>query len=296
MSNVKGGSSGGNGLLVALGLGAVGVAIASFFGGKSSSGSPSTPVTPREPLTLYLKKLPNTPYPAAPISALVYVPSRFTVHAPWTVLVYARGNGSNVTSTFRTKGLGKLLEETGRNVLLVLPEREPTGSGAGTWENSGAAQRFIREVLGSPEVQAVIGDNPPRSVVFMSHSGGYNAVAAAITSASAEKATSASAKSPELPTSGVVLFDSLYGRTSDYFNYVKRGGVFFNISWTQAASTTAQSKILRSQIEAAHIPVGTFNPDAEPIPPYSVGFGVTKVFHDSIPAAYFSRFVRRLCP
>ncbi len=218
--------------------------------------------------------------------ALAYAPKGFVAGVPYTLALYLRGNGSTVESAFRA-GLGPLVDAAARNVLFVMPERELSGSGSGRWGTRDAAYQFVLEVLARPDVRALTGSVDPGRVALMSHSGGYQAVAHALT------------HSPNLRVSGVALFDSLYGYESVLARFAEDPlHSLLNFTQVYADTTNKKSAALRQLLKAAHVPFADWGQKVPAEIPEAarVGFGSTTDAHDLVPARFLARSLRRLCP
>lgn len=146
------------------------------------------------------------------------------IHAPpgaTRVIVYFHGFGSSV----RTMGpsLVSALSKSDSPVAIIIPQ---LGSKS---EPYNLATQFVEYLAQAMSEAGSVGAHLD-TVSFVSHSGGYQALADAMR---------------QLPMiKSVALLDSLYGRYNDYLAYAKRGGCLIDL---YGPTTTLLSERLRTE-------------------------------------------------
>jgi hypothetical protein len=162
--------------------------------------------------------------PAGHPGALVYLPVKFDPTPPLSVVVYIHGWHNCVENVVRAKNgtcsgtggthyaydLAGQLEASRKNALLLVPEVafEKASSAAGHLAEQDGLKNLLGETLGKlgDTVGGATVDDVGQLIVA-SHSGGYIAAAGI-------------AERGGVPVSEVWLFDSLYGNTADYDQWV----------------------------------------------------------------------------
>ena len=166
---------------------------------------------------------PGTPYEDATV--LVFVPSHYRAPADGAVdmVVHFHGHNSTTEAAVKAHALREQLFESKQNAVLVAPQgpvNAVDGSG-GKLEKPGGLARLLAEVatvLKTPAVRDALGAAAlgkkakahPGMVALSSHSGGYRVAASCL-------------RQGGIDVSEVYLFDSLYGETDAYRDWVLAG-------------------------------------------------------------------------
>jgi hypothetical protein len=168
------------------------------------------------------------PCPGAPYedpTVLVFVPAHYRAPADGAVdlVVHFHGHNSTTEAAVKAHAIREQLAESKQNVVLVAPQgpvNAADGAG-GKLDRPGGLARLAAEVAGvlaSPAARDALGAAaPPKKaklragrVALSSHSGGYRVAASCLRHGGVE-------------VSEVYLFDSLYGETDAYRDWVLAG-------------------------------------------------------------------------
>jgi hypothetical protein len=226
--------------------------------------------------TVLLPNLASAPFPEQEgPGAAVVVPLGFSTVRGLRVCVYIRGFSNCVENvvadadgicspdgrTHHATHLAQQLASSGSNTLLVIPElvRDEQSGDPGKLSRPGSLDALLTEVF--ERMAPYIGRLRVADIGhlgLMSHSGGYQAVAAMIRQAP-----------PALRT--VALLDSLYGDQSDFEGWVSdnaegfgaTGGFRFADIYSTGAGTANKSRALATQLQDV-VPEAEFVFDDDP--------------------------------
>lgn len=231
---------------------------------------------------------PSHPAPAGAPHALVRFPPGFDGEAPWDLVVFLHGwngcvevlMGAGATRclaeegpTHEGWGLAQAFDAARSDALLLMPQlafRRREGD-AGRFADPSFAERYVAAVAAAVEGWP---QGPPRRVVVLAHSAGFEAALAWVRS--------------ELPISEVVLFDALYAGTEGFATWVGHGGDRRLVSiHTGRGSTARQSRRLTRLAARAELAVG--DSLASPAPVVVVR---THAPHREVPRAHLAEVLR----
>ncbi len=249
---------------------------------------------------------PSTDHP----SAVVYVPQGFRPTTPLGVVVYLHGFDNCVLNIVNDAGsscdpdagtparnayaLMAQLEASGKNALLLCPELtfDAATGNPGRLGTDGGFRALLAETL--DDLSFVLGPHTPDEVgplVVASHSGGYEAAAGIVREGGVE-------------VNEVWLFDSLYGYTQDFDDWVLRdlAGIAsvqrrFGDVYTYTGGTSVNSQAMADRA-ATWVDAGSIVDDRTtstwPPQTYDAGllFKQSALSHDDVPRYYFRQFLQ----
>jgi hypothetical protein len=282
--------------------------------GPLDSGVDSGVVWQKLPRSVHLLTLDAGAFPptAAHPSALVYVPDGFSLEPPLDLVVYLHGFDNCVVNIIQDAGascdpdggtparaayaLAAQLDASNKNALLVCPELSfdaATGN-PGRLADPGGFRALLTETLA--DLAPVLGPQTPADVgtmVVASHSGGYEAAAAILREADGG-----------VPAREVWLFDSLYGNTQDFDDWVLSDLTDlvtverrFATVYTATGGTLATSQAMADRA-ATWVDAGVIADDrttATWMPPeyhHGLLFKASMLAHDDVPKYYFRQMLQ----
>ncbi len=145
----------------------------------------------------------------------VFIPAGYRAEARVDYVVHFHGHGNNVAKALERYDLRRLIDESGLNAILLVPQgpKNATDSGGGHLElDEGAFEALIREVTGFLKREGHIGTARIGRIALTSHSGGY-------------KVTSAILRHGGLAgcIRDVLLFDSTYASLDGFADWIAGG-------------------------------------------------------------------------
>ena len=195
----------------------------------------------RTTIALRSAPFPHSSGPWRDASVLVVVPKGLSTASDVGVVVHFHGHGAVIGRTVPRQRLVEQYLASGVDAVLVVPQGpyEASSGNFGKLMSAGGLDRLLGDVLALAKRDGRLGATSPRigRVVLTSHSGGYLAVAAVLSTTT-------------LRIEAVHLFDSLYGQSAAYSRYAKAGGRLRS-NYTVSGGTVTQNKALASDLGAA---------------------------------------------
>lgn len=145
-------------------------------------------------------------------SVLVYIPESYRKKNKTDLLIFLHGWGNSKDTCNQQFQLAKQLNESGKNMLLVIPEgpKFAPDSFDGKFCDEGGFKRFIDELLKLLEEDGIVKSSHIGRIILSGHSGAYYGMAHILRYGGyTEK------------ISDVVLFDGLYWLEEDYLNWLQ---------------------------------------------------------------------------
>lgn len=199
-------------------------------------------------------------YPAAEhyrdSSVAIFVPKGFRPSDSVNIIVHLHGWWNNIRTTLSGYTLPQQVYESGKNVLLVVPEgpRNAPDSFGGKLEDPGGLKNFVDELISVLVQKAVITKPNVCTVILSGHSGGYHAISFALMRGGmTEKVRE------------VYLFDALYGQTEKIAWWIDHfQGKMISI-YTDSGGTKWETEGLMEDLDGWGIPY--FRSDESEITP-----------------------------
>jgi len=173
-------------------------------------------------------------------SVLFYVPSQFNPNKPFSYVVFFHGNRSDVRQSLKDYRLDEQIENSGKNVVLVLPQlaRNASDSSPGKFSRKNVFQAFMQEA--AQALSRKVGKKYQRQleqapIILVAFSGGYKPLACVLDRGGATSRIR-----------GVLLLDALY---EDLYIFGKwllnpAGGSFFINIYTEGSTCEEKTKSL----------------------------------------------------
>jgi hypothetical protein len=178
-------------------------------------------------------------------SVALFIPRGFQQTETVDLVVHLHGWWNNVDSTLSRYKLPQQLFESGKNVILVVPEgpRNAPDSYAGKLEDAGGLKRFVADVVEFLFKESRIKTRSVGKIILSGHSGAYHGISFALMRGEMAGAISE-----------VYLFDALYGQTEKYARWIDRYlGKFINI-YTDSGGTKEETETLMEDLDGWKIP------------------------------------------
>lgn len=177
-------------------------------------------------------------------SVLVVVPEKFKKTNSVDLLIFIHGWGATKDRCNAKFELTQQLNESGKNILLVIPEgpKLAKDSFSGKFSDEGGFRRFIDELTDSLKHDGIIRNKKIRRIILTGHSGAYHAMAHILRwGGYTDK------------ISDVVIFDGLYTFEDDFLNWLLNyNGRLIDI-YTQNGGTLDNSDVLMAKCDSASI-------------------------------------------
>ena len=177
-------------------------------------------------------------------SVLVYIPEAYRKAKTVDLMIFLHGWGNSKDTCVQKFDLAEQLNESGKNMLLVIPEgpKYAPDSFAGKLCDEGGFKRFIDELLELLEEDNIIRNQEIGRIMLSGHSGGYYGMAHILRYGGyTEK------------ISDVVIFDGLYCLEEDYLNWIMEyDGRFLDI-YTENGGTKDNSEMFMTWCDSLNI-------------------------------------------
>ena len=196
--------------------------------------------------------MPTAPFPDGSASytdpsVRVFLPEGYRDRGAHDLVVHFHGFSTTVASTIATHLYQQHVYASGSNAVLVVPQG-PVNAASGDFGKlmaKGGLSRMLTEVLVLLYREGKITHPLPGELVITSHSGGYQAVAAALDPANLA------------PKIGQVdLFDSIYGYESTFEGFALGGGVLRS-NYSLSAGTLANNQTVAADLAQKGLPPAT---------------------------------------
>lgn len=177
-------------------------------------------------------------------SILVVIPQAYKPHTDLELMIFIHGWGNSKDKCNKKFDLGKQLEKSGRDMLLVIPEgpKFAKDSFSGKFSDPGGFERFIDELLDNLKSDGVIKKRNIGRIILSGHSGAYHAMAHIL------KWGGYTDK-----ISDVVIFDGLYAFENIFLQWMlDHDGRFIDI-YTENGGTLDNSNILMAKCDSSSI-------------------------------------------
>lgn len=183
-------------------------------------------------------------------SVLFHVPSQFNPNKPFSYVVFFHGNRSDVRQSLKEYRLDEQIENSGKNVVLLLPQlaKNASDSSPGKFSRKDVFRAFMQEA--AQALSQKVGKKHRRQleqapIILVAFSGGYKPLACALDRGGAASRIR-----------GVLLLDALY---EDLYIFGKwllnpAGGSFFINIYTDGSSCEEKTKSLAQFLCEHHVP------------------------------------------
>ena len=174
----------------------------------------------------------------------VVIPDHYKKKNTVDLLIHFHGWGNSVDKCIPKFALDEQLNESERNMLLVVPEgpKLAPDSFDGKLCDEGGFVRFIDELLDSLKADKIIRTKKIGRIVLSGHSGGYYVMAYILRYGGYTD-----------HISDVFVFDGLYGNEEDYMNWLRNyNGRLVDI-YTENGGTLDNSEIFMEQCDSLGI-------------------------------------------
>jgi acylphosphatase len=177
-------------------------------------------------------------------SVLVVVPDAYKKSNKTDLMIFIHGWGNTKDKCNKKFELTEQLNESGKNILLVIPEGPVLAkdSFSGKFSDKDGFQRFIDELADSLKQDGIIRNKRIGRIILTGHSGAYHAMAHILRRGGYTD-----------KISDVVIFDGLYTYENDFLRWVlEHDGRLIDI-YTQNGGTLDNSEVLMAKCDSASI-------------------------------------------
>jgi hypothetical protein len=178
-------------------------------------------------------------------SVAIFIPRGFRKTEAVDLVIHLHGWWNNIDTTLSRYKLPQQLYESGKNVILVVPEgpRNAPDSFAGKLEDAGGLKRFVADVAEFLFKESRINSRSVGKIILSGHSGAYHGISYALMRG-------------EMPdvVSEVYLFDALYGQTEKYARWIDRYPGKMVTIYTDSGGTKEETELLMEDLDGWKIP------------------------------------------
>jgi hypothetical protein len=178
-------------------------------------------------------------------SVAIFIPRGFRKTEAVDLVIHLHGWWNNIDTTLSRYKLPQQLYESGKNVILVVPEgpRNAPDSFAGKLEDAGGVQRFVTDVVTFLFNESRIKTRSLGKIILSGHSGAYHGISYALMRGGM----------PDV-VSEVYLFDALYGQTEKYARWIDRYPGKMITIYTDSGGTKEETELLMEDLDGWKIP------------------------------------------
>ena len=178
-------------------------------------------------------------------SVAIFVPTGFRQTDAVDIIVHLHGWWNNIDTVLKRYKLPQQVAESGKNVILVVPEgpRNAPDSFGGKFENAGRFKKFIEDVADFLFQNGTIKTRNVGKVLLTGHSGAYHGISFALMRGGI----------PE-KISDVYLFDALYGQTEKYAYWIDHFKGKMVTIYTDSGGTKDETESLMEDLRGWGIP------------------------------------------
>jgi hypothetical protein len=178
-------------------------------------------------------------------SVAIFIPKGYKKKSTVDLVVHLHGWWGNIDTTLKRYRLPQQVAESGKNVILVVPEgpHNAPDSFGGRFEDPGGFKRFIADVISYLVREAKIKTHRLGKVILTGHSGAYHGISYALLRGG-------------IPTkiSEVCLFDALYGQTEKFSYWIDHYKGKFVAIYTDSGGTKGETESLMEDLDGWKIP------------------------------------------
>jgi hypothetical protein len=191
----------------------------------------------------------NQLYPAdkhfSDSSVALFIPRGFRKTEAVDLVIHIHGWWNNIDTTLSRYRLPQQVHESGKNVILVVPEgpRNAPDSFAGKLEDTGGLKRFVADVVDVLFRESRVATRTVGKVILSGHSGAYHGIAFALMRGGMTESISE-----------VYLFDALYGQTEKYARWIDRYPGKMIAVYTDSGGTKEETEGLMEDLTGWNIP------------------------------------------
>jgi hypothetical protein len=178
-------------------------------------------------------------------SVAIFIPRGFRQTDMVDIVIHLHGWWNNVDTTLSKYMLPQQLYESGKNVILVVPEgpRNAPDSFAGKLEDAGGLKRFVTDIVDFLFKESRVKTRTIGRLILSGHSGAYHGISYALMRGGMLEVISE-----------VYLFDALYGQTEKFARWIDRyPGKLINI-YTDSGGTKEETELLMEDLAGWNIP------------------------------------------
>ena len=178
-------------------------------------------------------------------SVAIFIPRGYRRTGKVDLVVHLHGWWNNIDTTLERYRLPQQVAESGKNVILVVPEgpRNAPDSFDGKFEDPGGLKRFIGDVIAYLFRESKIKTHKLGNVILTGHSGGYHGISFALLRGGM----------PE-KISEVYLFDALYGQTEKFSYWIDHYKGKLVAIYTDSGGTKGETESLMEDLDGWKIP------------------------------------------
>jgi hypothetical protein len=178
-------------------------------------------------------------------SVAFFIPRGFRQTEVVDLVVHLHGWWNNIDTTLSKYKLPQQLFESGKNVILVVPEgpRNAPDSFAGKLEDAGGLKRFVTDVVDFLFTHGKIKTRSVGRVILSGHSGAYHGISYALMRGGMAEGVSE-----------VYIFDALYGQTEKYAHWIDRYPGKMITIYTDSGGTKEETELLMEDLDGWKIP------------------------------------------
>jgi hypothetical protein len=178
-------------------------------------------------------------------SVAIFIPKGYRKTGTVDLVVHLHGWWNNIDTTLKRYRLPQQVAESGKNVILVVPEgpRNAPDSFDGKFEDPGGFKRFIDDVVGFLFRESKINTHKLGKVILTGHSGGYHGISYALLRGG-------------IPgkISEVYLFDALYGQTEKFSYWIDHYKGKLVAIYTDSGGTKEETESLMEDLDGWKLP------------------------------------------
>lgn len=178
-------------------------------------------------------------------SVAIFIPKGYRKTGTVDLVVHLHGWWNNIDSTLKRYKLPQQVAESGKNVILVVPEgpKNAPDSFDGKFEDPGGFKRFVRDVVDFLFRESKIKTHKLGKVILTGHSGAYHGISFALLRGGIP------GKIRE-----VYLFDALYGQTEKFSYWIDHYKGKMTTIYTDSGGTKGETESLMEDLDGWKIP------------------------------------------
>jgi len=178
-------------------------------------------------------------------SVAIFIPKGYRQSDAVDIVVHLHGWWNNIDTVLKRYRLPQQVAESGKNVILVVPEgpRNAPDSFGGKFEDAGGFKKFVGEVAAFLLRESKIKTETVGTIVLTGHSGAYHGISFALMRGGM----------PE-KIREVYLFDALYGQTEKYAYWIDHYKGKMITVYTDSGGTKDETESLMDDLRGWGIP------------------------------------------